>query len=128
MTNGDNPNNSNKRKWVPEIFYEEGEEGLAGNLPFVQIPDDKEMPGVLFIFASKETGEHEPGLDGEPVPIVDLELHQYCNMGYLKDGLDLYSYNIVRQCLGLEPLEDAVTKGSTITQKIRENVQIDSGE
>ena len=125
MTNNDNPNHDDKRKWVPEIMYEEGEEGLAGNLPFVQIPDNKEMPGVLFLFASQETGEHEPGLEGEPVPIVDLELHQYCNMAYLKDGLDAYSYNIVRKCLGLEPLNEAAQKGTEITQKIREKVQND---
>ena len=123
--NSDNPNHNEKRTWVPEIFYEEGEEGLAGNLPFVQITDDKEMPAVLFLFGSKDTGEHEPGLDGEPVPIVDLELHQYCHMGYLKEGLDEFSYNIVRECLGLEPLAEATAKGSTITQKIREKVQND---
>ena len=74
-----------KRKWVPEIFYEEEQDGVAGNLPFIQVPNDKEMPGVLFVFASSETGEFEPGLSGEPVPIVDLELHQYANMNYLKD-------------------------------------------
>ncbi len=124
MTNSNN-GPDNKRKWVPEIMYEEGEEGLSGNLPFVQVPSDKEMPGVLFIFASQDTGEFEPGLDGEPVPIVDLELHQYCNMAYLKEGLDEFSYNIVRQCLGLDPLNQAAQKGAEITQKIREKVQND---
>jgi len=125
MTNNKDPNTTDKRKWVPEIMYEEGEEGLSGNLPFVQVPDGKEMPGVLFLFASQDTGEFEPGLEGEPVPIVDLELHQYCNMAYLKEGLDEYSYNVVRQCLGLDSLSEAAQKGSQITQKIREKVQND---
>ena len=46
-------NTDDKRKWVPEIFYEDSEEGMAGNLPFIQVPEDKEMPGVLFIFSSE---------------------------------------------------------------------------
>ena len=113
---------NDKRKWVPEIFYEEEQDGLANNLPFVQVPNDKEMPGVLFIFASSETGEFEPGLSGEPVPIVDLELHQYANMNYLKEGLDERSYNIVRSVLGLEPIRDAVEKGKTVTENIRKKL------
>ena len=111
-----------KRKWVPEIFYEEEQDGIAANLPFIQVPEDKEMPGVLFVFASTETGEFEPGLSGEPVPIVDLELHQYANMNYLKEGLDETSYNIVRSVLGLEPIREAAAKGQAVTQNIRKNL------
>ena len=111
-----------KRKWVPEIFYEEDHEGVAGNLPFIQVPDGKEMPGLLFIFSSTDTGEFEPGLSGEPVPIVDLELHQYANMTYLKDGLDERSYNVIREVLGLEPMRDAVEKGKAVTTNIRKNL------
>ncbi len=117
-----NPNSAETRRWVPEILYEEDNEGLTGNLPFVQVPEGKEMPGMLFVFSSKDTGEYEPGLEGEPVPIVDLELHQYCNMAYLKEGLDTYSYNIVRKCLGLEPMQEAAAKGSEITEKIRNKI------
>ncbi len=112
-----------KRKWVPEIFYEEEQDGVAGNLPFIQVPNDKEMPGVLFVFASSETGEFEPGLSGEPVPIVDLELHQYANMNYLKEGLDQKSYDIVRAVLGLEPIRDAAEKGKEVTEKVRNKLE-----
>ena len=112
-----------KRKWVPEIFYEEEQDGVAGNLPFIQVPNDKEMPGVLFVFASSETGEFEPGLSGEPVPIVDLELHQYANMNYLKEGLDQRSYDIVRAVLGLEPIRDAAEKSKEVTEKVRNKLE-----
>ena len=112
-----------KRKWFPEIFYEEDNDGIAGNLPFIQVPEDKEMPGMLFVFASKETGESEPGLDGEPVPIIELDLHQYANMNYIKEGLDAETYDKVRLVLGLEPMVEAAEKGTKITEKIRQNVQ-----
>ena len=115
--------NDDNRKWVPEILYEEDAEGLAGNLPFIQVPSDKEMPGVLFMFSSQETGKFEPGLDGEEVPIVDLELHQYANMAYIKAGLDVETYNRLRLVLGLEPLEEAARKGAAVTEKIRENIE-----
>jgi hypothetical protein len=113
---------NDKRKWNPEILYEEDAEGLAGNLPFIQVPDGKEMPGIVFMFSSQDTGEFEPGLDGEEVPIVDLELHQYANMAYIKEGLDEETYNKVRHTLGLEPLADAAVKGAAVTNKIRENI------
>ena len=54
---------SDKRKWVPEIMYEEYEEdSLSGGLPFIQVPNDKEMPDIIFMFGSQETGEFEPDL------------------------------------------------------------------
>ena len=71
-----------KRKWIPEIMYEDGEQGLTNNLPFVQVPLEKEMPGVLFMFGSKATGEFEPGPEGDPLEITELELHQYANLGF----------------------------------------------
>ena len=49
---------SDKRKRVPEIMYEEyDEESLSGGLPFIQVPNDKEMPDIVFMFGSTETGE-----------------------------------------------------------------------
>ena len=50
-----------KRMWVPEIVYEEYEgTGLTDGLPFITIPNDKEMPGILFFLGTSETGEFEP--------------------------------------------------------------------
>ncbi len=37
-------------EWIPEILYEDSDEGLTSNIPFVQVPEDQEMPKMLFIF------------------------------------------------------------------------------
>ena len=109
----------NNQNWVPEICYEEGQDGLSSHIPFIQVPEDVDMPNMLFIFESRETGEFEPGLEGEEVPVVQLDLHQYADMSVLKDGLDLETYDKVRQCLGLEPMMAAVEKGRKITENVR---------
>ena len=101
-----------KRKWVPEIMYEEYEErNLSSGLPFIQVPMDKEMPDTLFMFGSSETGEFEPDIEGNPQPIMEMELYQYANMKYLQDGLDAQTYDLVRTTLGLLPLMEAREKG-----------------
>lgn len=107
------------RKWVPEIMYEEyDEDSISGGLPFIQIPEDKEMPDILFMFGSKDTGQYEPDEEGEAQQIVEMELYQFANMQYLKDGLDEETYDKVRACLGLEPLSAATSKGMKQSEKI----------
>lgn len=101
--------------WYPEIMYEE-----ESKIPFVPVPEGEQMPGILFMFESRETGEHEPGPDGEPLPIVQMDLHQYANMGTLKEKLDPTSFDAVRSALGLEPLATAAEKGAQLTNKVRE--------
>ena len=109
----------NPRKWVPEIMYEEYEEdSISGGIPFIQIPNKKEMPDILFVFGSQNTGEFEPDLEGEPQPIVEMELYQYACMQYLKDELNPGVYDQVRVCLGLDPLSVATEKGMRQSQKI----------
>lgn len=108
-----------KRKWVPEIMYEEYEEdNISGGLPFIQVPNDKEMPDILFMFGSTETGEFEPDLEGQPQPIMEMELYQYANMHYLKETLNEDTYDQVRLALGLEPLNIAREKGMKTSEKI----------
>lgn len=100
--------------WYPEIMYEE-----ESKIPFVPVPQDESMPSMLFMFESRETGEHEPGPDGEPLPIVQMDLHQYANMGVLKEKLSQSSYDEIRSALGLEPLMVAAKKGLAVTENIR---------
>jgi hypothetical protein len=110
---------SDKRKWVPDICYEDYEEdSISGGLPFIQVPADKEMPDIIFMFGSTETGEYEPDEKGNPQPIMEMELYQYANMQYLKEGLDPQTFDEVRICLGLEPLQSAVEKGKKQSKKI----------
>ena len=107
-------------QWVPEIYYEETEEGVTSHIPFISVPAEESMPKILFMFESRETGEEEVGPNGEPLPIFDLDLHQYANMNTLRDNLPSETYDIVRQSLGLEKLSTAVEKGKKITDSIRE--------
>jgi|TARA_R110002020_G_scaffold37124_23_gene112120 hypothetical protein len=109
--------------WVPEIMYEESEDGVSSNIPFVMVPENEEMPKLIYIFESRDTGEFEPGLEGEEVPVVQWDLHQYADMDILKRNLDTVTYDIVRSALSLEPLSSAVKKGEEISSNIRENLK-----
>lgn len=111
------------KQWVPEIYYEEDSDGLTSHIPFISVPTGEKMPNILFMFGSTETGEEEIGSDGEPLPIVDLDLHQYANMNTLRDNLSTEMYNTVRVCLGLESLAEATIKGRKLTDNIRSNIE-----
>ena len=111
------------KKWVPQIEYEEAENGLTSNIPFITVPDSEEMPKMLFVFESRDTGEIEPGLDGEDVPVVELNLHQYVNMINLKKGLTPVEYDRVRFVLGLESLKNAEESGKKITDTVRKKIE-----
>jgi hypothetical protein len=80
------------------------------------------MPKILFVFESRETGEFEPGFDGEDLPVTELDLHQYADMVVLKQRLSGEHYDVVRHALDLEPLMEASVKGKQITDKIKENI------
>lgn len=109
-----------KSNWVPEIYYEEADEnGLTSHIPFIAVPEEEEMPKFLFVFESRETGEFEPGPDGEDLPVTQMDLHQYADMSVLKEGLDPQSFDQVRAVLGLQPLSEAAAAGSRITERIR---------
>jgi hypothetical protein len=108
-----------KTPWIPEIMYEDGGEGISSHIPFIQTPLGEEMPKMLFIFESRDTGEFEPGLDGEELPVTQLDLHQYANMNYLKTVMDFVQYDNLRFALGLEPIRTAAAKGQKITSNVR---------
>lgn len=113
---------SAKKAWVPEIFYEDGGDGLSAQIPFITVPQEEEMPKMLFIFESRETGEVEPGPKGEELPVTEITLHQYADMQFLKDGLTPEEYDRVRDVLGLQPLKEATDAGRLITQNVREAI------
>ena len=102
-----------KRMWVPEIVYEEYEgSSLTDGLPFITVPQDKEMPGVLFFLGTQETGEFEPDENGDPQPIVEVEVYQFACMKYLEESLSVEDYDKVRLAMGLEPKAEARAKGA----------------
>ena len=114
---------SQPSKWIPEIFYEELETGMTSHIPFISVPEEEEMPRMLFIFESREIGEFEPGSEGEELPVTEIQLHQYADMDYLKLNLSPDAYDDVRAALGLEPLMSAAKKGQKITSEIRQKLQ-----
>ena len=107
------------KNWIPEICYEEDANGMSSHIPFVQVPNGQEMPKMLFVFESRETGEFEPGEDGNPLPIYDMDLHQYADMSSLKKNLTPELYDHVRKALGLQSLSEAAEAGKKITERIR---------
>ena len=113
----------NSLRWIPEIVYEEADDGLTSNIPFISVPSGQDMPKILFIFESRETGEFEPGPEGEMLPMLEMDLHQYADMAVLKEGLDTDTYDTVRLILGLKPMNEAVTAGKKITENIRQNLK-----
>jgi hypothetical protein len=112
--------------WHPEVCYEESEGGLTSKIPFIPVPIGENMPKLLFIFESRETGEFEPGFEGEDLPVTELDLHQYADMAVLKSALSPGHYDLVREALDLEPMVTAAQKGKVITDKIKGNVQPES--
>ena len=111
-----------KTRFTPEISYEQDDGGQLGNLPLIHVPGGEEMPPVLFIWEARETGEFEPGPEGEEVPVVQWDLRQYCMMDTLRAGLTSVEYDRVRTVLGLEPMASAVAAGQAISQRVRDAV------
>ena len=111
----------NTKNWIPEIVYEEGE----SQLPFIHVPPGEEGPKLLFIFVTHQTGEFEPGAEGEEVPVIDMDLKQFVDLSVLRDNLTEPEYDKIRAILGLEPLRSATEKGKKITQSIREKIGSD---
>lgn len=103
--------------WIPEIMYEEDSQ-----LPFIEVPPDEKDPALLFIFLNRQTGETEPGPDGEELPVFEMDLRQYADIGLLKSGLTENEFDKVRSILGLQPLRDAQAKGQAITSNIKKNL------
>ena len=96
------------QRWIPEIFYEETQDGLTRGLPFVNIPKDKAMPSALFICEVRDAEDD----------MKDLAIHMFANMTVLKSQLSKEEYNKVRIALGLEDLATATEKGQKITEEL----------
>ena len=112
------------KQWIPEIMYEEGDDGLTSAIPFIRVPENEGMPKMLFIFESRETGEFEPGPEGEALPVTQLDLHQFVDMQLVKSCTPSDVFDNIRVALGLEPLATAAAKGSKVTENIRKKLNV----
>jgi hypothetical protein len=118
--------NVNQSNWIPEIEYEESEGGLTSKIPFIQVPEGEDMPILLYVFESRDTGEVEPGSEGEELPVTEITLHQYASMHVCKRRMSPIEYDNLRFSLGLESVRDAAIKGHEITTNIRQKIEISS--
>lgn len=109
-------------KWQWEISYEDTEEGQLGNLPLIHVPPTEQMPKFLLIWEARDTGEIEPGSNGEDLPVVTWDLRQYAQMEVLKTKLSAEDFDKVRIALGLSPLKTATKEGQEISQRVRNNI------
>ena len=106
-----------KEKWTPEICYEDfGKENksLTSGIPFIDVPEDHNMPAMLFMYESRKVKDQE--FERE------IALHSYANMMHLKEKLDPELYDKVRLSLGLKPLNEAQALGEEINKKINKNI------
>ena len=120
--------NKSRSTWIPEIEYEEADDGLTSKIPFIQVPEGEDMPTLLYVFESRETGEVEPGPEGEELPVTEITLHQYANMTFLKNKMPFVEYDNLRFSLGLESFRDAAIKGQEITTNIRQKIDQSTSE
>lgn len=109
------------KNWKPEIFYEDysksdESKSITSGLPFINVPKDHNMPGVLFICEARDISEEDNELEKEII------VHSYYNSLELKDKLDKETYDKVRIAIGLKPLKEAQVLGSNITMSINENI------
>lgn len=107
-----------KKDWMPEIVYSED-----SPVPMIEVPVDQDMPEKLFFWIYKQTGEFEPGPEGEEVPVCDMDIHMYFNYNKLKEVLPLETLDQIRVSFGLEPLNKASEKGQKITNKVLDKTQ-----
>ena len=100
------------KNWIPEILYEENDKGITSGFPFIEVPDDKNMPSCLFICESRKVKEENSEIEKE------VSFHCFANMTILKQQLPEEQFDLVRVSLGLKPLKEAVEKGNKITEDI----------
>ena len=109
---------------LPEILYDEPTPGHPANpFPFINVKKDGLVPKVLFIEVRQDTGETEPGPNGQPQEIVDCLMHKYVDLEHLKEKLPPHMNDIVRVALGMKPLAEARSAGQAILDKAQANAQ-----
>lgn len=107
-----------KKYKIPVILYESEEQAL----PYIEIEKDDEMPPSIFIQEYKHTGEFEPDGAGEEQSIVDINMHMYVNMEFLKTKVTPDLYDTIRVSIGLKPVAAARVEGQKILDKVYGNV------
>jgi hypothetical protein len=104
---------------IPILYYEEsGPNEPANPIPYIECDQGEEMPVALFVQEYRHTGETEPDEEGNPRPIVDMFMHKYIDLDFLKGKLSPELNDQVRVAIGLKPLEQAQKEGQVILDKV----------
>lgn len=109
-----------KQAKLPILYYEE--DGSGNPFPYIEVQKDEDYPKVLFIHEYRHTGEFEPDEEGNDAPIIDMILHKFVDMEFLKEALDPETNDKVRVALGMKPLEEAQREGAEIYNRALNNV------
>ncbi len=109
---------------IPTILYEAPRHGndSANKFPYIETSKTRPMPPMLFIFEYQDTGETEPGPNGEECIVVEQIPHKFLDMELLKEKLSPEINDIVRVAVGMKPLKEAQEKGQQILDKVFSNV------
>lgn len=114
-----------KKPKIPVILYEETPGGERQNpIPFIEVEQDDTMPPVLFVFEYRDTGETEPGDEGQDLPVVEQIPHQYIDMQFMKEKTSPELYDQLRVALGMQTLKEAQKEGQKILDKVFTNLQV----
>jgi hypothetical protein len=113
-------------KWntIPEILYEipKSPDGKVDPIPFIEVPQNKKMPPVLFIMEYKHTGEKEVGPKGLPEEIMEELPHKYIDFEFLIAQLkNQFDESVIEQVyfsLGMQTRTEAKKLGEEILNKV----------
>ncbi len=109
---------SNKTNWIPNIYYEEDAEGITRGFPFIEVPQDKDMPNCLFVYGMKTLDtKFEDEFEKE------VSMFSYANMNVLKEKLSPEIYDIIRITLGLQPVHAATVESDKIINNVIQNLK-----
>ena len=77
------------KNWKPEIFYEDysksdESKSITSGLPFINVPKDHNMPGVLFICEARDISEEDNELEKQINYETNKQLTQYSLIYYNK--------------------------------------------
>lgn len=106
----------------PVIMYEESEDGPPNPIPYIITKENDPMPPLLFIEEVFETGEHEPGAEGNPEPIVEYTMHQFINTKVIEEKLGSKDFDKFRVKMGMKPKDKAVKDGEKLLKKVEEKL------
>ncbi len=112
-------NKMNERtNWIAPIFYEEDAEGITRGFPFIEVPQDKDMPNCLFIYSMKTL---DTKFDDEFEK--EVVMYSYANMTVLKNKLPPALFDEVRIALGLQPMQEATSAADKMLENVVQDLK-----